>query len=535
MSQTRSDISGIDPWRTLEAMSFYRAAVCVALLTLAVSNYRPPYFDSSYATHIDATLYVYLFMAALLLVMARGQRPALPWQVSAQIGIDILVVILLAFFSGGVGSGLGALLVTPVAAGSLLLSRRVSVVPPAIATIALLAIETYLALQIADNTQNYTQAGILGAGLFIIALTGGALARRARESETRALKAQHDLTKLAMLSENVIQKMQAGVLVVNAQGQIELLNRAARQLVGAGAAPGRHLSACAPTIWQRLNHWKKDPSALTNTALALSEDRTAWTQYTRLGAGSDASSLVVLDDASRVAEQAQSMKLASLGRLAASIAHEIRNPLAAIQHAAELTSESPHLHEDDAALVEIIKRQSNRLAAIVTSVLSLSRKNSDIPPLFKVRQLIQSALSEFESPDQKTGIKTDICVEPPSLAIAIESVQFNQILHNLLHNALLHAQPASHEVNVNIHARISTDGNLALLDISDNGVGISPAVARHIFEPFFSTRHEGTGLGLFITRELCTAAQGDLQLIQREDGEQGAYFRLSFPASLMGL
>lgn len=535
MRPARSDISGVDPWRTLEALSFYRAAVCVALLTLAASNYRPPYFDSHHAELIDATLYLYLFIAALLLIMARGQVPSVPWQAAVQIGMDISVVILLVYFTGGVASGLGALLVTPIAAGSLLLTRRLSVLPPALATIALLAVEVYLNLELSSYAENYTQSGILGAGLFIIALSGGALARRARESEARVNRAQSDLAKLALLSETVIQKMQAGVIVVNASGQVELLNRAARQLIGAGAAPGRHLSACAPTIWQRLNHWHHDPAALTNSALTLDQNHTAWTQFTRLGAGAQASTLVVLDDASRVAEQAQSMKLASLGRLTASIAHEIRNPLAAIQHAAELTAESPHLHQDDSPLIEIVKRQALRLADIVNSVLKLSRKGPEQPPYVELRQLIDQAMDEFDASNSNPALKPGIRIEPPSLAIAIEPVQFNQILHNLLHNALLHAQIPPEELQIMIDARISADGNLALIDISDNGHGIPANVASHIFEPFFSTRHEGTGLGLFITRELCTAAAGDLQLIAPDSPQQGAYFRLSFPASLMGL
>lgn len=530
----RSRISGIDPWRTLEALSFYRAALCVALLALSASDYRPPYFDGPQAEMLDGLLYVYLFLSALLLIIVRGQQPTAKWQAAVHIGSDLGILIALVFFSQGVASGIGALLVTPVAAGGLLLSRRFSVVPPAIATIALLGTEIYLNWKFPVYAENYTQTGMLGAGLFIIAITGNALARRARESEARANRAQSDIAKLAMLSENVIQKLQAGVLVVNADGQIELLNRAASNLLGAGAASGRHLSACAPTVWQRLNHWRQDPSALTNTALSLSNHQSAWAQFTRLGAGSEASALIVLDDASRVAEQAQSMKLASLGRLTASIAHEVRNPLAAIQNAAELASESDTLGSEDLALLDIVKRQSRRLEDTVTSVLNLSRKTTTPASNTELRPMVDDAIHDFAQRCETPSPHISCSITPPNLAIAIEPVQFAQIMNNLLGNALTHATEPGKALEINIEARISADGNQALIDLFDNGPGIDREAAKHIFEPFFSTQHSGTGLGLFITRELCAAAHGDLQLINHREAQRGAYFRLSFPAALTG-
>ena len=530
----RSRISGIDPWRTLEALSFYRAILCIALLVLGASDYRPPYFDGSTAEVIDALLYLYLFASALLLITVRGQQPSPKWQAAIHIGSDLAVMIALVFFSQGVSSGIGALLVTPVAAGSLLLSRRFSVVPPAIATIALLAIEIYFNWKVPAYAESYSQTGMLGAGLFVIAISGNALARRARESEARASQAQSDIAKLAMLSENVIQKLQAGVVVVDAGGQIELLNRAARNLLGAGAASGRHLSACAPTLWQRLNHWRDDPSALTNTALSLSQDQSAWAQFTRLGSGADASTLIVLDDASRVAEQAQSMKLASLGRLTASIAHEVRNPLAAIQNAAELAAESRSMAADDLSLLEIVKRQARRLEDVVTSVLNLSRKTTTLASNTELKPLVEESVRDFVTRCERPVPLINISIHPSDLAIAIEPIQFAQIMNNLLGNARSHAAQPDRELEISIDARVSADGNQALIDIIDNGPGIDREVARHVFEPFYSTQHSGTGLGLFITRELCTAAHGDLHLINHSSAQRGAYFRLSFPAALSG-
>lgn len=525
----------LDPWRALEALSLYRGAVCVALLTLAASNYRPPYFDGPQATLIDVTLYIYLFIAALLMVATRGRVLGLNWMAVTHITMDELFVLILVFGTGGIGSGLAAMMVTPVAAGSLLLTGPLINAPAAIATLAMLCIEIYLDLLHPNFSGNYTQSGILGAGLFIISITGGSLARRARESEAQVQRAQSDLAKLATLSETVIQKMQAGVLVINKLDQIELLNRAARVLLGSGAAPGRHLSACAPTLWQRMSHWRDDPSGITNTAIELGKERSAWAQFTRLGAGKQASTLVVLDDASRVAGQAQSMKLASLGRLTASIAHEIRNPLSAIQNAAELAAESEAINAVDGPLINIIQRQSRRLEDIVSNVLKLSRKQDQLADYVELNKLLDQCLGELAGDISAPMPKISVHVDPPTLAIAIHPAQFSQILHNLINNAQRHASIPQQDLEVSIDARISSDGNKALIDIHDNGPGIPADIATQVFEPFFSTRHEGTGLGLFITRELCLAVGGDLQLMNDNQGKRGAFFRIAFPATLMGL
>lgn len=523
-------MSGVDPWRTLEALSFYRAAVCVALLTLAASAYRPPYFIGPNAPLIDACLFGYLFLAALLLVLVRGQRPSPAWQAAIQIGLDIVVIIILDYASGGIASGLSTLLVTPIAAGSLLLDRRMTALPPAIATIALLLVEIFLNLEQDAHPQQYTQAGILGAGLFVIAFSGNALARRARESETRARLAQNNLAKLAALSESVIQKLQAGVVVMDASGHIELMNRAARKLLGNQATPGSHLASCAAPLWQKLTLWRADPAALSNSALSFASNQPAWAQFTRLGAGNSASTLIVLDDASRVAEQAQSMKLASLGRLTASIAHELRNPLAAIQHAAELAGESQQISDDDRPLIDIIQRQSRRLGEVINSILNLSRKSNGQADPVELAPLLQECLDEFlQASTLRPVIHCE--VRPESCRIFIEPIQFIQVMHNLLENACIHGRVDTHPLEISIHARPSADGSQVLIDLRDNGPGISAEVAAHVFEPFFSTHTQGTGLGLFITRELCSAANGDLSLVRDDTLEQGAYFRLSFPAA----
>lgn len=522
--------SAIDPWRTLEALSFYRAAMCVAFLALASSDYRPPFFEGPNANLIDAALYLYLFVAALLLVLVRGERPSPLWQGMLHIGIDMGLMLFLVFQAGGVASGMGTLLVTPVAAGSLLFERRLSIAVPAAASLGMLGVEFYLNLIYGNHNESYTQTGMLGAGLFIVAFVGNSMAQRTRESEARVNRAREDIEKLAMLSESVIQKMQAGVVVVDTHGEIELMNRAARELLK--AERGQNLVEIAPRLWARMLQWRMDPAANLNTALALENQRSAWVQFIRVG-GSSGASLIILDDAQRVSEQAQALKLASLGRLTASIAHELRNPLSAIQNAAELGCESTELAPADRQLMEIIHRQSQRLSEIIGNVLTLSRKPLEPAEPVDLVPLLHQAVSEFESSCCQDCPRIHLDAEPERIPVSVQPTQLMQILGNLLDNTHQHARRPDTPLEVHIRARVGPDGTRALVDIWDNGPGIPTEVERHVFEPFFSTRHQGTGLGLFITRELCHAVHGDLQLLRDDETTAGAAFRLSLPATLI--
>ena len=185
-------------------------------------------------------------------------------------------------------------------------------------------------------------------------------------------------------------------------------------------------------------------------------------------------------------------------------------------------------------MLDIVKRQSRRLEDTVTSVLNLSRKTTTPASNTELRPMVDDAIHDFAQRCETPSPHISCSITPPNLAIAIEPVQFAQIMNNLLGNALTHATEPGKALEINIEARISADGNQALIDLFDNGPGIDREAAKHIFEPFFSTQHSGTGLGLFITRELCAAAHGDLQLINHREAQRGAYFRLSFPAALTG-
>lgn len=530
--RSSSRVSGVDPWRTLEALSFYRATVCIAMLALMASQYRPAIFGSLHPLWLDVTLYVYLFIAALLLIMARGQRPNAAWQASIQIAVDLAAITVMVYTSNGINSGLGTLLVTPVAAGSLLLDRRLGVLPPAIAALLLLGVEITLNLRLVEYAENFTQTGILGAVLFVLAMTGGALARRARESEARAFRAESDLVKLSQLGETVIQRMQAGVLVVDSHGRIELLNRAASGLLGETAAPGSELATCAPQIWSQLQTWRFDPAAIRNSAIQLADGQKAWAQFTRLGRGSDAANLVVLDDASRVAEQAQAMKLASLGRLTASIAHELRNPLAAIRHASDLLDESQHITADDRPLLAIVQRQTDRLNAIITSILGLSSKPREPADSVDLGESLRTGINEFMVHQSDPLPIISLELKPQQIPVRVDPMHLSQIVQNLLENACKHGRRRDRDLRISLSASLNTEAQEIWLDVSDNGPGISRDAAGHIFEPFFSTRHGGTGLGLYITRELCDAAGGSLQLVPQEDGS-GAFFRVTLPAAAL--
>lgn len=227
-----------------------------------------------------------------------------------------------------------------------------------------------------------------------------------------------------------------------------------------------------------------------------------------------------------MAQRAQQMKLASLGKLTASIAHEIRNPLGAISHASQLLNESPAINTDDQRLTQIISNHAQRMNTIIENVMSLSRRNRAEPVLFELNDWLENFCEEFISSEQtdpadlmlhKTGKLLDVRMDPG---------QLNQVAWNLVRNGLRHSQDYAKQPKIELKAGLSADASKPYLDIIDHGPGISPEQSLHIFEPFYTTESSGVGLGLYIARELCEGNRARLDYIAIPSG--GSCFRITF-------
>jgi two-component system sensor histidine kinase PilS (NtrC family) len=243
--------------------------------------------------------------------------------------------------------------------------------------------------------------------------------------------------------------------------------------------------------------------------------------------------LIFLEDTSVMEEKVQQFKLAALGRLSASIAHEIRTPVGAMSHAGQLLAESPTIPPEDRRLTKIIQDNAERVSRIIDNVLELSRRGASKPERLDLVSLIRDFRTEFCATVQVSPEMVQI-VDPPEgtvpLAIPIEirvdPSQMQQVLWNLCQNALTHGRAvadATSPVEIR-YGRLATNGR-PYLEVVDQGPGIPIADTERVFEPFFTRAPRGTGLGLFLAREL---AQANRATLLHESGPRGTVFRLVF-------
>jgi two-component system sensor histidine kinase PilS (NtrC family) len=515
-------------WRMLHYFFAYRLFLAVLLLTLFFGGFGPIFLGS-----FSPLLYVLVGTGYLAAVLGGGVLLYLRTmddqrQAHVMVFTDIVTLVLLMHSSGGVTSGLGMLLLVSIAFGSTVMRGRTAHAFASIATVSVLGEELYSHLHQLFPTTAYTQAGILGASFFAMAVLSDVLSRRLRESEQLASQRELDLANLEELNEYIIQHMQAGIIVVDNTRRIRLMNEAAKHLLNnPKAAPETPLPQVSEEVCSQLSLWEQErkvPSAF-RTATGNQKIQAS---FTPLGREDQAGTLILLEDTALVAQRAQQMKLASLGRLTASIAHEIRNPLGAISHAEQLLEESANLNSADRRLAEIIRTNSERMNEIIENVMQISRRQPSRSEEIELFSWMERFIQDFQRNRPLTDQNLLLDIQPLDIRVLADASQLYQILTILCDNAACHFQGSDEELRIEIKGKIAPDPEGFVLDVLDNGPGIDTEFHRQIFEPFFTTHNRGSGLGLFIAKELCEANRLGLEYIPRQKG--GSCFRISFPS-----
>ncbi len=506
------------PWKLLALLIFYRLALSTAAALLVLSDQPPqPLGQDNPALFSNLSLF-YLAFSIVCAVARLARWPDLGTQVYAQILIDIVVITLMMHASGGVASGLGILLVVAVAAGAILSPGRIGIFFAAVASLAILIERGYAGLIETATQSGYTQTGMLGAAFFATALLIHALARRAQESEALATQRGVDLANMAEITQYVIEHMQTGIIVLDNTGLIRIANESARRLLSLPAAAPKTLAEVAPALAGQWSEWREhdaQPSAATDDFFA---------RFAKLGMAQDSGTLIFLEDNSEITQQAQHLKLASLGRLTASIAHEIRNPLGAISHAGQLLAESPALQEEDRRLTQIIADHARRMNNMVENVLQLSRRERTRSDNLDLESWLDEFARTFCESNALRPEEISIRHEDSNVIVHADSSQLHQVLWNLCQNGLRYA-PSGALPKLILRCGALPDQYITYLDVIDSGPGINMEDEKHIFEPFFTTEPNGTGLGLYIARELCECNQAHLKYIRLA---QGSCFRITF-------
>ena len=509
-------------WRTLALFCLYR--IVMSVLVGVAYAYFNRYFNLGVTqpTVVLPTIVAYAVASLVLLVPARLREPNLTVQVTAGVIVDVAAITILMHASGGVRSGLGVILLVTLAAAGLITRGRLVYFHAALGSIAVL-IEQLFQLWTGDTASHeFVQAGITAAAFFATAALASTLARYARTSEQIAAEQQIDLANLSRINELVIRDMQDGLLVVDRLGRIRQHNPRATQLLG--ALPGGRwpsLSEYAPELARLLDQWRQGSDT---TYMQLRVPRAAGelqVHFVPIGPGDPPPTVVFIEDIGRMRSQAQQMKLVALGRLTASIAHEIRNPLSSIGHAAELLDEDRGLGNGERRLLEIIRSNVFRLDRIVQEVLYLNRRDRAQPEAIDPRVYMANFAADFGVSEKMPADALDLQVRT-SQRLWFDKQHMDQVLWNIVRNAWRHGrkQPGSARLIV----QQSPSPGLLQIDVQDDGPGVTREAQAHLFEPFFTTDAQGTGLGLYIARELCEGNGARLEYI---DDSAGGHFRIT--------
>ena len=518
-------------WRVLGTLNLFRLVVPVVLLALFFAGADSRVFGERYPGLFSTTAAGYLVFAAISGLAIRQRWVAAVPLAIAQITVDIVTVVILMHSSGGISSGLGGLLIVFVGAGSLVLSRQLPAFFAAVATLAILGEQFFSQVAGASDTGNYSAAGVLGAIIFAIALAAKPLARRIQVSEELARQRGVDLANLSELNEYIVQHLRESIVVLDADDRARLINASAAQLLGAPeTCTGKRLAEISQPLAGFIEDWRRDltrKSHLEFTMIAADNSARITAHLAPLGRGGERNGplLLFLEDASLMNARVQQSKLASLGRLSASIAHEIRNPVGAMSHAGQLLAESAALTEDDLRLTEIIRTHAERVSHIVDNVLQLSRRESSRPEQFLLKPWLQDFGAEFTRTLELMEGELSVGEVPNDLEVRMDPSHLRQVLWNLCDNAVKYASETG-GILVELQAGRMQRTGRPYLEVLDQGHGVAPDIVDKIFEPFFTDRKGGTGLGLYISRELCELNRATLVYQARNIG--GSIFRIVF-------
>lgn len=516
-------VSGQQGQRILRLYHLYRLLIGFALVLLSSSDVDGHLLDLTHAQLFKYGSWTYLTVNIIATASMHRSDRLLP--VFALALYDVAQLSLLFYAAGGTPSGIGNLIIVAVAVANILLRGRIGFLIAAVAAAGIIYLTFYLSLSNPAASNQFMQAGILGSLCFAAAFFVQSLSRRLRASEYLAEQRAGDVANLEELNAVVIERMRTGIIVLDADHRVLQVNQSALTLMGLEKLLGRILDPHFPALITAFEQWQNNPSLRTSPFESALSGTQIQASFVRLQHNDNLQILIFLEDNSQLNQHAQQLKLASLGRLTAGIAHEIRNPLGAISHAAQLLHESPALDNADRRLAQIIQDQSRRMNTVIENVLQLSRQRDAEPQLLDLKYWLHRFASEFreQAPANKT---LHLSTKGRGLKTRMDPHQLDQVLMNLVENGMRYSSKnhAQSQVWLLLYRHPQTD--LPTLEVQDDGPGVELGDQHSLFEPFFTTENKGTGLGLYISRELCESNQARLDYSPRADG--GSCFRITF-------
>ena len=435
--------------------------------------------------------------------------------------IDIGVIMLMSYCSGSADSGLPLLLIVTISAASITMPGQLSMAIAALATISAISEVAAHTLTERVSAQRFIVAGMTGTAYFSAAIAIRYLSGRIVKAQQLAERRRTDIEQLSRINQRIVQRMQTGIVVMSQTGQIKLINAAATELLDI-PTPAPNTQQYAPPVLIDMARTTENSAKVIKIGPRHLD---VHVNMSILEQNDDSDRLLYIENISKINQRAQNLKLASLGRFTASIAHEIRNPLSAISHAAQLLAESPDLNDVDKRFTTIIQNHALRMNDIIKNILELSRGRSAEPARFSLSAWLRQFLDDWQ-PTGHTPLDINIDSNLQDDFINVDRSQLTQIISNIADNGARHGAEKHSRAVLTFRCRKNPSSAAVSLDIIDNGQGIKEEDEDKIFEPFFTTQEQGNGLGLYLCRELCLANQIHIYYRRTERGE--SCFRLQF-------
>jgi two-component system sensor histidine kinase PilS (NtrC family) len=513
-------------WRSLKLYNAYRLVIALLLLFtqgLLIGdgiwqNMNADLF-SDFFSSIATSYFIFSIICA---VFTWFEKPDFSINLPIQILFDIVFIVLLMHAKGGDYGSIGLLLIITIASASLISEGRLALFYAAIATIGILLEQSYRVLLFNEPAGDYTPAVLLSLGCFATAWLAYSLARRTKESELLASQRGLDVQNLAQVNALITDEMQDGVLVVDQAFKIKHHNTQAEKLLGLEAINWQEntLSEVTPEISNLMQLWIAETASLngfepTNPAIPnflklTTLSRELRIRFLPIAENRSHGAVIFIADWSQMQTQAHQVKLAALGRLTANIAHEIRNPLSAISHANQLLQEE----DSDPAtkrMLQIIADNVQRVDQIIKDVLELNRRDRTNQELINLESFILDFYTQFCAVEKIPSNCFKLTLLNAELIISFDRRHLNQILWNLCKNGWRHCKKLENSLELVLSLTEKT--KTVHIAINDDGEGVPENIQNHLFEPFFTTEKSGTGLGLYIARELADANGAKLQYV----------------------
>ncbi|NNC23508.1 PAS domain-containing protein [Salinisphaera sp. USBA-960] len=515
--------SRANDWRSLQTVNAYRLLITAGLVASLILGTNEILLGADISPNFEWGAIAYGIAALIAIIAGRLRFSSVESQIVATVLMDIVALGCLAGLSQGVRSGFELLLLLPIATAGLLLSGRLAGVLAAIAVLGVVIQEAMRPLLIQNADPAFFEAGLTGANYLIVAGLAHWLALRINASETMARFSAGRARRFRDLNHQIMEQMATGAIVVDAVYAIRLINRSGCHLLGLSrqTCEGKTLADVVPDLARALDSWQAGRA--TPERLVGSDGDPIFASFTFMNENPNADLLITLENGRCQRERVQHLKLASLGRLTASVSHEVRNPLSAISQATDLLRESPGRPAEDTRLISIIGRHVARIDDITGRMLGLARHSTETQQPIELRSWLTTHAAEHEQTHANSP-ELDCSGVADNTVVDFDPSQLAQIVTCLWNNAAHHARLPDRNLVVSMTTGYDHEQR-PWLAVTDNGPGIEADSLAEILEPFFTTAGDGTGLGLHIARELADSNGARLAAIE---SDKGATFQLTF-------